>query len=641
MFRYSILIDSLIKAITHKYIRRVPKGITKTGATKYMYYYAGQEGHGKGVAHEEELVVGASFAFGEHGKTRYHAHISKVDGDKITVKYDDGDKKDTSETMTKKQFQAMIHGEHKEAIKQAQTKAEKQLKDFQAGKEKGVKVKQSTLDKLESQVNKLKAINEDKQEPDNQRSTMTQEQLHTFVLDSLLSSGAVTQRTENNPIIKWIPGEMKDLIKIISEIVRMSQGTDETKPFTIDTDTIADAILKHKELLGHWFDMPYIVPRVYNRYDNEIEANETVTLFGATRTNKGDKYRLKSDRTRFSYADGNDVASFYKDRRSVEFFTYEGVFKDVGKLLSSKDYIKSLINDAISDLQKGENAEKRMSTRLTTDISNMVEKKIQEAKDFTSTTNIYPQEGNLEDQSGHAVFKKFQDIIAASVQTGRTKPKDIETQVAFVPSKKALLMSHSDRDWQITVMVKNPANISSESTPGTEGPKSVILDPKSIKTLLRTKQKEITISEKHGPPSNNQQAIERVIDNLSNPQLPSRKVTIPFDDAFKEIMSKIPGKQPPSDIDETIYFERSKDNENMVAIRYKQYNRIKWATMSDTIIGQVPVNGDIQDLGSAPIHPQHLRLFLPIMKDMTMYHMSRQTFYQGHTDNVCAVVKRS
>ena len=121
--------------MTHKYIRRIPKGVTKTGATKYMYYYAGQEGHSKGIAHESELVEGSAFAFGEHGKTRYHAHISKVDGDKITIKYDDGDKKDTSETMTKKQFQALVHKEHAAGIREAQVKSEKQLKDFQAGKE--------------------------------------------------------------------------------------------------------------------------------------------------------------------------------------------------------------------------------------------------------------------------------------------------------------------------------------------------------------------------------------------------------------------------------------------------------------------------------------------------------------------------
>ena len=154
--------------MTHKYIRRVPKGVTKTGATKYMYYYAGQEGHGKGVAHEEELVTGASFAFGEHGKTRYHAHITKVDGDKLTIKYDDGDKKGTEETMTKKQFQSMIHGEHATGIKQAKEKAEKQLKDFQAGKEKGVKVKQATLDKLEQRVKNLDDLTTQDEEPTSQ-----------------------------------------------------------------------------------------------------------------------------------------------------------------------------------------------------------------------------------------------------------------------------------------------------------------------------------------------------------------------------------------------------------------------------------------------------------------------------------------
>ena len=49
MFNYTQFTNDLIKAMTHKYVRRIPKGVTKTGATKYMYYYAGQEGHGKGL----------------------------------------------------------------------------------------------------------------------------------------------------------------------------------------------------------------------------------------------------------------------------------------------------------------------------------------------------------------------------------------------------------------------------------------------------------------------------------------------------------------------------------------------------------------------------------------------------------------
>ena len=158
MFRYSLFLDTLLKAMTHKYIRRIPKGVTKTGATKYMYYYAGQEGHGKGIAHDEELTAGASFAFGEHGKTRYHAHIVLEAGDRITIQYDDGDKKGQKETMSKKEFRDLLHKEHASAIQGAKEKAAKQLKDFQAGKEKGVKVKQSTLDKLEQRVKNLDAL---------------------------------------------------------------------------------------------------------------------------------------------------------------------------------------------------------------------------------------------------------------------------------------------------------------------------------------------------------------------------------------------------------------------------------------------------------------------------------------------------
>ena len=191
MFRYSLFLDTLLKAMTHKYVRRIPKGVTKTGKTKYMYFYAGQEGHGKGIAHENELVTGASFAFGEHRKTRYHAHITKVDGDKVTVRYDDGEKKGKEETMTKKQFQSLLHGEHKESIKQAQSKAEKQLQEAKTHKERGVKFSDKTMSKLESQVNKLKGIVSPDQPPaEIEASWISEKEKKTFegqnkVLDML------------------------------------------------------------------------------------------------------------------------------------------------------------------------------------------------------------------------------------------------------------------------------------------------------------------------------------------------------------------------------------------------------------------------------------------------------------------------
>lgn len=99
---YTFAID-LIKARTHKYIRRVPIGATKTGGTKYMYYYQGQEAHGQGMGHESELVEGSSFAFGE-GENRHHAHIKAVDGDKVTIEYDDGAKRGKKKHYLKLSF---------------------------------------------------------------------------------------------------------------------------------------------------------------------------------------------------------------------------------------------------------------------------------------------------------------------------------------------------------------------------------------------------------------------------------------------------------------------------------------------------------------------------------------------------------
>ena len=155
MFSFYKVILDLLKARTHKYVRRVPIGATHTGSTKYKYYYQEQAGHGHGLGHEEELKEGASFAFGE-GDDRYHAHIKAVNGDKLTIEYDDGDKKGQKETLSKLEFQNRIHKEHATSIARSHERAKKQLATFERMKEKGHKVKDSTLNKLKAQVEKFK-----------------------------------------------------------------------------------------------------------------------------------------------------------------------------------------------------------------------------------------------------------------------------------------------------------------------------------------------------------------------------------------------------------------------------------------------------------------------------------------------------
>ena len=263
MFRYSFLIDSLLKAMTHKYIRRVPKGVTKTGATKYMYYYAGQEGHGKGIGHESELVTGASFAFGEHGKTRYHAHITKVDGDKVTVRYDDGAKKGTEETMTKKQFQSMIHGEHSTSIQSAKEKATKQLKDFQAGKEKGVKVKQETLDKLEQRVKNLDALTAKKEEAQKPEAPIK-------MIKDYFANAFSSKSISFNEIVK--------------EVVKFNENTSENEyPYKTPkfTSEMLDGVIPHTRF-NALFDR-YVIRAfndLLNTNDEFLNSQDVISEFG-------------------------------------------------------------------------------------------------------------------------------------------------------------------------------------------------------------------------------------------------------------------------------------------------------------------------------------------------------------------------
>jgi hypothetical protein len=274
MFRYSLLINDLLKALTHKYIRRVPKGVTKTGATKYVYYYAGQEGHGQGIAHESELIQGASFAFGEHGKSRYHAHITKVDGDKLTIKYDDGDKKGKEETMTKKQFQSLLHGEHKESIKQAQSKAEKQLQEAKTHKERGVKFSDKTMSKLESQVNKLKGIVSPDQPPaEIEASWISEKEKKTFegqnkVLDLLKDPTLFQQVVQNqqnfslctvmlNNIMHAV-FKYKDLSSVSSEQKKTILAAQKTVVKNRYSNTDTNALHKSMLIIGDmWQKLPF------------------------------------------------------------------------------------------------------------------------------------------------------------------------------------------------------------------------------------------------------------------------------------------------------------------------------------------------------------------------------------------------
>lgn len=96
----------LMKGAGHKYIKRVPVGTTKGGATRYRYYYEVQ--HGSGIHNEDHFVEGAAFRF-EGG----HYHVEKVDGDTLTIKHDE-----TGETrkVSRGALAKMLSEHHSKAI---------------------------------------------------------------------------------------------------------------------------------------------------------------------------------------------------------------------------------------------------------------------------------------------------------------------------------------------------------------------------------------------------------------------------------------------------------------------------------------------------------------------------------------------
>ena len=103
-----ILFSGLLKGAGHKYVRRIPTGNPKR-PWKYYYNVKG----GGGVAHDDEIKVGAAFKV-THGGEEGHFHITAVDGDKVTIRHDESGHVDT---MSKAAFSKMVRDHHAEAIR--------------------------------------------------------------------------------------------------------------------------------------------------------------------------------------------------------------------------------------------------------------------------------------------------------------------------------------------------------------------------------------------------------------------------------------------------------------------------------------------------------------------------------------------
>ena len=153
MFTYSQWLSDLLKAAGHKYIKRVP--YTSGGKMRYRYIYkVTHMAGGKHVLDPEHMVQGAAFMLSSAKGSEVHAHITKVDGDMVTYRLDDGPRKGELVTEPKSKLAERLNAEHgvHEALAGAREKQAKVVADLKerGASEKQVAREQARLDRLEA-----------------------------------------------------------------------------------------------------------------------------------------------------------------------------------------------------------------------------------------------------------------------------------------------------------------------------------------------------------------------------------------------------------------------------------------------------------------------------------------------------------
>jgi hypothetical protein len=136
------LLELLIKGAGHKYIKRIPVGTTKSGTTRYRYIYSSTSTvGGKNLLDEAHLKPGTKLMLQSKDGAEVHAHIESVDGDQVTFKYDDGDRKGETRTVSKQKLLGEFNQENKvgEQIESAKAAL---LADIKAAADRGTTPKQ-------------------------------------------------------------------------------------------------------------------------------------------------------------------------------------------------------------------------------------------------------------------------------------------------------------------------------------------------------------------------------------------------------------------------------------------------------------------------------------------------------------------
>ena len=223
-------LDFLSKAAGHKYIRRIP--YTSGGKLRYRYIYkVTHTAGGKHALHEDDVTVGAAFMLGTDKGSEVHAHVKSVDGDKVTVEYDDGPRKGEKETMSKRDLLSKLDAAHgiSAALQSEREKQAKVVAELRASgaSEKQIAREQARLDRLGVEAKKPEAKRR------GSKKGTVDEPIDTRPLATRLSS-AMTNSIAQDVYSLQRPEESlradKELLDLLDEAYTKLQGIFEPLP---------------------------------------------------------------------------------------------------------------------------------------------------------------------------------------------------------------------------------------------------------------------------------------------------------------------------------------------------------------------------------------------------------------------------
>ena len=191
MFSFGLWVDTFAKAVGHKYIKRIP--YQHKGKRRYRYIYKVTHSHqGRHAFDEAHLKVGTAFSLNTKAGEEYHGHVTKIEGDKVSYRIDDGPEKGTVKTVSKRELLAKLNDVHdiENQLTSERDKLRNQIKEARENK-----ASEKQIARLEARLKRLggEAETEPPKTPRGHLSPSEMEEIERYPFD-LLAEGKPEER---------------------------------------------------------------------------------------------------------------------------------------------------------------------------------------------------------------------------------------------------------------------------------------------------------------------------------------------------------------------------------------------------------------------------------------------------------------